>query len=31
VLDAASRFQGPPSEEAMAEEAARVEMEPLFV
>jgi aryl-alcohol dehydrogenase-like predicted oxidoreductase len=31
VLDAASRFQAPPSEEAMAEEAARVEMEPLFV
>jgi aryl-alcohol dehydrogenase-like predicted oxidoreductase len=31
VLDAASRFQGAPSEEAMAEEASRVEMEPLFV
>jgi aryl-alcohol dehydrogenase-like predicted oxidoreductase len=31
VLDAASRFQTPPSDEEMKKEAARLEMKPLFV
>ncbi|RLD05584.1 MAG: aldo/keto reductase, partial [Chloroflexota bacterium] len=31
VLDAASRFQSAPTEEAMAEMATKLEMAPLFI